>query len=121
MKEAGFPKGRYKNGKNAINSTIRAELKTLGRKYIRLGNDLSPSDQEAMVRGRLAENTILGTDKGVLSAKQLGADKRVAMWQPDSQVGTVVIQAPPVPKIDHEVPLVPSREERLKLAAGPKP
>ena len=53
------------------------------------------------------ENTIIGTDKGVMSAKQLGADKRVAMWQPDGQVGLVVLQAPPVRKIAHEVPLLP--------------
>ena len=120
---AGFPETscRVHNQMGQLNKMIRAELKTMSRKYIQLGRDLSPEEQEAMVRGRLAENTILGTDKGVLSAKQLGADKRVAMWQPDSQVGMVVIQAPPVPKIDHEVPLVPSREERLKLAAGPKP
>jgi len=42
-----------------------------------------------------------------MSAKQLGADKRVAMWQPDSQVGLVALQAPQVRKIDHEVPLMP--------------
>ena len=30
-----------------------------------------------------------------MSPKQLGADKRVAMWQPDSQVGLVALQAPP--------------------------
>ena len=40
----------------------------------------------------------------MLSAKQLGADKRISMWQPDSQVGMVVLQAPPIPKLDHEVP-----------------
>jgi len=89
---------------------VRAELKTLGRKYIEIGRDLSPEDQEAMVRGRLAENTVLGTDKGVLSAKQLGADKRVAMWQPDSQVGLVVLQAPQVRTIRHEVPILPPEE-----------
>ena len=51
---------------------------------------------------------ITGTDKGgVMSAKQLGADKRVAMWQPDSQVALVALQAPQVRKIDHEVPLMP--------------
>ena len=50
---------------------------------------------------------IIGTDKAVMSAKQLGADKRVAMWTPDSQVGMVILKAPPIPQIDHEVPLFP--------------
>jgi hypothetical protein len=49
----------------------------------------------------------IGTDKGVMSAKQLGADKRVAMWQPDSQLGMIVLQPPPVRHIKHEVPLLP--------------
>lgn len=29
------------------------------------------------------------------------------MWQPDSQVGMVILQAPPVPKLDHEVEILP--------------
>jgi hypothetical protein len=61
-----------------------------------------------MVRGRLVENVIIGTDKGALSAKQLGADKRVAMWQADAQVGLVVLQAPQFRKIlSHKVPILP--------------
>jgi len=73
-----------------------------------MGRDLSPKDQEAIVRGRLYEDVILGSDKGIMAAKQLGADKRVSMWRPDSQVGLVVLQAPEVRKMNHEVPLLPS-------------
>ena len=29
------------------------------------------------------------------------------MWQPASQVGMVILKPPPIPKIDHEVPLFP--------------
>jgi len=46
------------------------------------------------------------------SAKQLGADKRISMWQPDSQVGMVVLAAPPVPKIKHPIPIIKSRFDR---------
>jgi hypothetical protein len=74
-----------------------------------MGKELTVEDEEAMVRGRLLENVIIGSDKEVQSAKQLGADKRVAMWQPDSQVGLVVLQAPPVRHIKHEVPLLPPK------------
>ena len=31
------------------------------------------------------------------------------MWQPDSQVGMVILKPPPIPKIDHEVPWIKSR------------
>lgn len=56
-----------------------------------------------------------------MSAKQLGADKRVAMWQPDSQVGMVVLVPPPIPKIDHEVPILPPvhPEKDLEVEGDP--
>ena len=44
----------------------------------------------------------------------LGSDKRVAMWQADSQVGLVVLQAPPIPKINHEVPILPPEDSDEK-------
>jgi hypothetical protein len=109
LQEAGFPPSTVKNSTRGINRMIRAELAEIGKKYIRMGKELTPEDQEAMVRGRLMENVILGTDKGGMSAKQLGADKRVAMWQPDSQVGLVVLRPPEVRKIKHPVPLLPSK------------
>lgn len=51
---------------------VRAELKSLGRKYIEMARDLSQEDQELVVRGMLFENVALRTDKGVMAAKQLG-------------------------------------------------
>lgn len=83
LREAGYPKRTSYQGK--LNKMIRAELAKMGKKYIKIGQDLTPEDQENLVRGMLYENVIMRSDKGVQSAKQLGADKRVAMWQPDSQ------------------------------------
>jgi hypothetical protein len=71
-----------------------------------MGRELTAESQQNAIRGRLYENVILGEDKGVQSAKALGADKRVAMWQPDVQTGLVVLQPPPVPKISHDIPLL---------------
>jgi hypothetical protein len=51
----------------------------------------------------LYENVILGTDKGVMSAKQMGCDKRISMWQTDSQLGMAVLQAPPA--LNHDLSL----------------
>jgi hypothetical protein len=31
------------------------------------------------------------------------------MWQPDSKAGLVVLQCPPIPKIDHPIKLVESK------------
>ena len=70
-----------------------------------LGRRISPEEQEHLIRERLVENVITGRDGAVQSARQMGADKRIAMWQPDSQVGIVVFKAPEVPKIDHPIRL----------------
>jgi len=110
LREAGFPQSTVRSSR--INRMIRAELKTLGRKYIELGRDLSPEDQQAMVRGRLLENVICGTDAGVQSAKQLGADKRISMWRPDSQVGVVILGTPPaIRPMKHPVEWLPPDPE----------
>ena len=74
--------------------------------------------------GRLVQNVIMGRDDAVQSARQLGADRRISMWQAKSQVGLVVLQPPPIPRIDHEVPLVRSKyadlEEEEKTPADPR-
>ena len=105
LREAGYPPSTVRNARRGINQTIWAKFKEKRKHYIELGK-ITPEDQENMVRGRLVWNTIVGSDKGTLSARQLGADKRVAMWQADSQVGLVVLQAPEVRKIAHHVPLL---------------
>ena len=107
LKAAGFPEGTYRNGKNGINRAIRDELMKLGRKYIRYGKDLTPEDQELLVRGKLMENVIIGTDRGVMSANVLGSDKRISMWTPATQTGVIILHPPPVPKINHRVEILP--------------
>ena len=109
LREAGFPPSTVRSARRGINRIIRAELKTLGRKYIEMGRDLSPEDQENIVRGRLLENVIVGTDKGVQSARQLGADRRISIWQAEREAGLVVLQAPERHKINHPVPLLPPK------------
>ena len=116
MREAGFPESSCHNGKKGINRMIRAELGKLGRKYIRIGKDLTPEDQAALVRGRLVENVIVGSDKGTLSAKVLGSDKRVSLWTPDSAVGVVVLSPPPIPKLNHPVEILPPIDDNKPIS-----
>lgn len=59
-----------------------------------LGRDITAQDQENLVRGRLVLNTIRGADQGVASAKALGSDKRISMWQPEIQQGIIVLNMP---------------------------
>lgn len=71
-------------------------VKLLAKKGIRLKElgKIDAETQEQIVRGRLVYNTIKGSDKGVLSAKALGSDRRVNMFTADTQVGIIVLQTP---------------------------
>lgn len=88
-------------------TAIRNELMKFGRRYIEMARDLSSEDQVLMVRGMLIESVLMKTDKGVMSAKTLGADKRILMWTPDAQVGVVVLSPPPVPVIKTDCRILP--------------
>ena len=116
LKAAGFPEGTYRNGKNGINRAIRDELMKLGRKYIEMARDLSPEDQELMVRGMLIENVLMKTDKGVMSAKTLGSDKRISMWIPESQTGVIILHPPPVPVVKHRVEILPPIDDNKPIS-----
>ena len=65
-----------------------------GQALAALGRQLDAKTQEDLVRGRLAQNVIAGRDGGSHSAKLLGQDRRVNMFQPDVQAGLVIINAP---------------------------
>jgi hypothetical protein len=105
LEEAGYPPSTCNSGWRRVNLSIQAEHWKIADRYIKMGRELTAENQQNAIRGRLYENVILGTDKGVLSAKQLGANKRVAMWQPDSQVGLVVLKAPEVPELERPIKL----------------
>ena len=58
------------------------------------GRRWTPEAREALVRGRLIWNVIHGVDHGVRSAKLLGSEKGLSMWQRQNQTGIIVIHAP---------------------------
>ena len=73
---------------------LRRAIAEHGRLLAELGGNITAQQQENLVRGRLVLNTIRGTDKGTLSAKALGSEKRVSMWQRDTQRGLVILNFP---------------------------
>jgi len=107
MLDAGYSPSTARRGKAALSKPMWEALAREWNKLELLGRRISPERQEAIVRGRLVQNVITGRDDAVQSARQLGADRRISMWQPDSQVGLVVLRTPEVRKIKHHVPLLP--------------
>lgn len=90
----GYSPKKAKQGIAALPKTVLKLLpKIAGSNLMELGK-ISVSDQETLVRGRLVYNAALGQDKGVLSAKTLGSEKRLNMFTPDVQTGIIVITPP---------------------------
>jgi hypothetical protein len=93
---AGYSPKQAKKGMVIINRSqgLRRAIAEHGRLLAELGGNITAQQQENLVRGRLVLNTIRGTDKGTLSAKALGSEKRVSMWQRDTQRGLVILNFP---------------------------
>lgn len=115
MLDAGYTEKVANRGLRSIPKKV---LKLMGRgskNLIALGK-ITAEDQEQLVRGRLAYNTIRGQDKGVMSAYRLGQDRRVNMFVAESQTGIMVIQAP-----IREIGLDKPNEEPATAETGQNP
>lgn len=93
LMDAGYCESQAKQGWAGVPKKVIQLIAKKGARLVEFGS-IDAATQEKLVRGRLVYNTIKGSDKGVLSAKALGSDRRVAMFQPDAVAGIIVIQAP---------------------------
>jgi hypothetical protein len=93
---AGYSPKQARKGMVIVNRSqgLRRAIAEHGRLLAELGSHITARQQENLVRGRLVLNTIRGTDKGTPSAKALGSEKRVSMWQSDTQRGLVILNSP---------------------------
>ena len=91
--ESGYSPLQAKKGLAAVPDCVWRMLGRNEKKLIKLG-EVGPKTQEKIVRGRLMKNTLEGKDAGTLSAYRLGQDKRVNMWQPETQNNVLILQAP---------------------------
>ena len=93
MLDAGYCESQAKQGWAGVPKKVVQLLAKKGARLVEFGA-IDAETQEKLVRGRLVQNVIRGSDKGVLSAKALGSDKRISMWQADIQAGVIVISVP---------------------------
>jgi hypothetical protein len=63
------------------------------KRLMNLGS-VDPQTRRKLVRGRLVDNVIKGKDGGAMSAKILGSDSELNMWQPELNQGLVIISVP---------------------------
>lgn len=93
LMDAGYCESQANQGWAGVPKKVVQLIARKGARLVEFGT-IDAETQEKLVRGRLVQNVIRGSDKGVLSAKALGSDKRVNMFQADIQAGVVVIQMP---------------------------
>lgn len=95
LMDAGYSEYSSNQGWAAVPNKVVKLLAKKGMRLKELG-DIDTQTQEKIVRGRLVYNTIKGSDKGAMSAKLLGSEKRVNMFTADFQAGLIVLQAPTI-------------------------
>ena len=107
----GYSEKQARKGwSNVPQKAIKLMSSSARGKRLRSLGTINPQDQEKLVRGRLVENCIEGKDSGSMSAKILGSEKSLSMWQPDIQSGIVFINAPACALADREKLLNPPEE-----------
>src|SRR4051794_33939273 len=115
MIEAGWSPAQAAKGQAAVSKpmldAVVDALAKQGKELEALGSSMSPEQQENIARGRLAMNTINGSDDGVQSAKLLWQDKRVGALQSETLIQAVIIQAPERPVAQIEKPDEPKMLE----------
>lgn len=90
---AGYSDNVARHGRAALSATVMSLIPKESKQLMELGK-ITAEDQETLVRGRLAWNTIQGKDSGAQSAKILGSERRLNMWVPDQQTGVIVVTQP---------------------------
>lgn len=75
-------------------SALRLVLEKTNPDLVQYLSVNSNADMKDLVLARLKANVSAGRDGGVMSAKALGSIKELSMFQPDSQVGIIVVNAP---------------------------
>jgi hypothetical protein len=91
--DAGYSETQASKGWAAVPDGVKLLLPAKGKRLMNLGS-VDPQVRRKLVRGRLVENIIKGKDGGAMSAKILGSDSELNMWQQEFQQGVIVLNVP---------------------------
>jgi hypothetical protein len=107
--EAGYSETQARKGWSAVPDGVKILLPVKGKRLMNLGS-VDPQTRRKLVRGRLVDNVINGKDGGSMSAKILGSDSELNMWQPELNQGLVIISVPQS-AIDNKAAILNAQEE----------
>src|SRR5438094_390166 len=90
LQAVGYAPRAVQKGWSAVPDVVLSQLPKKAHKLLALGGT-DKDIRKKIIRGRLMENTLSGKDGGAMSAKILGSDSELNMWQPDMQVGLIIL------------------------------
>jgi hypothetical protein len=93
LREAGWSARQAQKGWESVPTLVLAQLPAKAKRLVALGKT-EKETRRNLVRGRLMSNVIAGRDGGAASAKILGSDTELNMWQPEMNQGLIILQAP---------------------------
>ena len=93
MVQAGWSESQAAKGWAKVSNAVINTLPKTAQRLATLGRTDKETRRD-LIRGRLLDNTLRGKDGGAQSAKILGSDTELSLWQPDVQQGLIVIQMP---------------------------
>jgi hypothetical protein len=94
MVQAGWSENQAAKGWSKVPQAVLTALPKSAQRLVALGRDTDKETRRHIVRGRLLDNSLKGKDGGSMSAKILGSETELNMWQPDIQAGLVVLTVP---------------------------
>ncbi len=109
LREAGWSERQSMKGWDAVPDKVIIKLPKKAQRLMELGKTDKES-RKNLVRGRLVDNVVKGKDGGAMSAKILGSDTELNLWQPDFQQGLIILQAPQS-VLDNKAALLKDPEE----------
>jgi len=90
---AGWSPTQALKGWASVPDAVFVTLPKKARRLVAMGK-ADKDTRRNLVRGRLVSNTISGKDGGAMSAKILGSDTELNMWQPEMNQGLVILTPP---------------------------
>lgn len=93
LREAGWTDRQAMKGWSAVPDRVIINLPKKAQRLMALGKTDKES-RKNLVRGRLVDNVVKGKDGGAMSARILGSDTELSMWQTEMQMGVVILQTP---------------------------
>jgi hypothetical protein len=123
LREAGWSARQSTKGWDAVPDKVMIKLPKKAQRLMALGKTDKES-RKNLVRGRLVDNIVKGKDGGAMSAKILGSDTELNLWQPEFQQGLIILQAPQY-ALDHKAEMLAAADAEeqtygASLATGGK-